>query len=74
MTVWQNSWLNLFKNTFATFSSKFKNDLDALKNICKQKEAIKIHYLPAHVAFTLVAILKLIFWQYKAPKLKYFYL
>ena len=41
MTVWQNSWLNLFKNTFFTFSSKFKNDLDALKNICKQEEAIK---------------------------------
>ena len=53
------------------FSSWSNNDLDPLKNTCKQK-VIKIHYLPARVAFTLVAILKLICWQHKLPKQQYF--
>ena len=70
--VWfQNNWLKWLKNTLLTFSSQFKNNLDALKNICKPKNVIKIHYLSAHVGLTLVAILKLICWRHKAPKQQY---
>ena len=61
----QSGCLTSFKKTLLTISSKSKNDLDVLKNICKQKK-------PPRVAFILVAILKLMYCQYKAPNWQYF--